>query len=348
MVNDLGFQPLLSDAGVYIYKGKKGNYVIAIVYVNDALFFGPDKAFVNQMKARFMKLWDCRDLGEPNEFIGIHIRRVGQRIEIDQCAYLDKLLERCGMTNASPASTPLAAGCIPEPYTGPLDAKRRAWFQMAIGSLIFLELGTRPDIAFAVTKLSQMSSNPSDEHVKNVKHVLRYLVGTRTYRLVYDGKLGYGLLAFADSDWDSDPFTRRSQSGYILKLANGLITWTSRAQKTVAQSSTEAEYMSLSDCSRQIAWVRNLMTEIGYPMITATPIYGDNQGSIFIASNPITERRTKHIDIKFHYIRQEIERNHVAPFFVEGVNNTADLFTKNLPLVKFDKFVHELGLEFDK
>jgi hypothetical protein len=127
-----------------------------------------------------------------------------------------------------------------------------------------------------------------------------------------------------------------------------LITWTSQAQKTVAQSSTEAEYMSLSDCSCQIAWVCNLMTEIGYPMITATPIYGDNQGSIFIASNPITERRTKHIDIKFHYIRQEIERNHVALFFVEGVNNTADLFTKNLPLVKFDKFVHELGLEFDK
>jgi hypothetical protein len=216
------------------------------------------------------------------------------------------------------------------------------------GSLIFLELGTQPDIPFAVTKLSQMSSNPSEEHVRGIKHVLRYLIGTRKYRLVYDSKLGYRILAFADSNWDSDPFTRRSQSGYILKLANGLINWTSCAQKTVAQSSTEAEYMSLSDCSHQITWVCNLMTEISYPMITATPIYGNKQGSIFIASNPITERRTKHIDIKYHYIHQEIERNHVAPFFVEGVNNTADLFTKNLLLVKFDKFIHELGLEFDK
>jgi hypothetical protein len=193
-----------------------------------------------------------------------------------------------------------------------------------------------------------MSLNPSVEHVKGIKHILRYLVGMRKYCLAYDGILGYGLLAFANSGWDSDPFTKRSQSGYILKLANGLITWTSCAQKTIAQSLAEAEYMSLSDCSRQIAWVCNLMTEISYPMITATPIYGNNQGSNLIASNPITEHCTKHIDIKYHYICQEIETNHVAPLFVEGVNNTANLFTRNLLLVKFDKFIHELGLEFDK
>jgi hypothetical protein len=346
MVEDLGFTPLLSDAGVYIYKGKKGNYVIAIVYVDDALFFGPDKAFVNKMKAKFMKKWDCRDLGKPDEFLGICIRRVGQRIEIDQCAYLDKLLERCNMTNAKPASTPLPAGFMPAPWTGPVDEALCAHYQMVIGSLLFLTLGSRPDIAFAVTKLSQFSANPSPAHNKAADHILHYLAGTCKYCIVYDGAKGHGLLAFADSDWDSDPNDRKLQSGYILKLADGLVTWTSRAQKTVALSSTEAEYMSISDCSRQIAWVCNLLSEIGYPMTTPTPLYGDNQGSIFIASNPVTERRSKHIDIRFHYIRQEIERKHLQVFFVDGASNTADLFTKNLPRDKFEKFRADLGLEF--
>jgi hypothetical protein len=113
MVKDLGFTPLLSNAGIYIYKGKKGNYAITLVYVNDALFFGPNKAFVNQMKAKFMKKWDCRDLGEPDEFLSIRIQQVGQCIKINQCAYLDKLLKHCGMTKAKPASTPLPAGFMP-------------------------------------------------------------------------------------------------------------------------------------------------------------------------------------------------------------------------------------------
>jgi hypothetical protein len=144
------------------------------------------------------------------------------------------------MTNAKPASTPLPAGFMPAPWTGPVDKALCAHYQMVIGSLLFLTLGSQPDIAFAVTKLLQFSSNPSPAHNKAVDHILHYLAGTRKYRIVYDGAKGHGLLAFADSDWDSDPNDRKPQSGYILKLANGLVTWTSCAQKTIALSSTEA------------------------------------------------------------------------------------------------------------
>ena len=128
-------------------------------------------------------------------------------------------------------------------------------------------------------------------------------------------------------------------------MAKGLISWTSRAQKTIALSSTEAEYMALSDCSRQVVWMHTLMGELGYNL-KPVPISGDNQGSIFIASNPVTEKRSKHIDIRYHYVREAVARELVEIFFIEGENNPADILTKNLGSVKFLKFRAMLGLEF--
>jgi hypothetical protein len=206
-------------------------------------------------------------------------------------------------------------------------------------------LGTRPDISFAVTKLAQYSTNPSEDHLSKALYICRYLVGTQNYRLTYDGASSQGLNATTDSDWASDATNRRSQSGYFVKLAGGPISWTSRAQKTIALSSTEAEYMALSDCSRQVVWMHTLMGELGYTL-TAVPICGDNQGSIFIASNPVTEKRSKHIDICYHYVREVVNHGLVKIYFIDGDENPADLLTKNLGSVKFLKFRAMLGLEF--
>jgi len=206
-------------------------------------------------------------------------------------------------------------------------------------------LGTRPDIAFAVTKLAQHAANPSKDHLDKVLYICRYLVGTQHYRLSYDGASGQGLSACTDSDWASDNNTRRSQSGYFVKLAGGLISWTSRAQKTIALSSTEAEYMVFSDCSRQVVWMHTLLGELDYHL-KPIPICGDNQGSIFIASNPVTEKRSKHINIRYHYIREVISPKLTEVYFIEGDDNPADLLMKNLGSVKFLKFRAILGLKF--
>ena len=176
-----------------------------------------------------------------------------------------------------------------------------------IGLLLYLMLGTRPDIAYAITKLSQFSANPSKDHIERAKYILHYLVGTQDYSLKYLHKSGKGLVAYTDSDWAADQIKRRSVTGFFFKLANGIISWRSHSQKTVALSSTEAEYMAISDCSRQAIWIKTLLTELGITL-KATPVYGDNQGSIFIASNPVQESRTKHIDIRFHYIRECVEK----------------------------------------
>ena len=206
-------------------------------------------------------------------------------------------------------------------------------------------LGTRPDIAFAVTKLAQYASNPSEDHLSKALYICRYLVGTQHYHLTYDRASGQGISACTDSDWASDPLNQRSQSGYFVKMAKGLISWTSRAQKTVALSSTEAEYMALSNCSHQVVWMHTLLGELGYHLSTI-PICGDNQGSIFIASNPVTEKQSKHINIRYHYIREVINRSLTEVYFIDGDNNPADLLTKNLGSVKFLKFRAMLGLEF--
>jgi hypothetical protein len=206
-------------------------------------------------------------------------------------------------------------------------------------------IGTRPDIAYAVTKLSQFAVNPNKDHLDRAMYICRYLLGTSDYALVYNGKSDGGLLAYADSDWASDPITRKSTTGYLVKLANGVFCWNSRAQKSIALSSTEAEYMSLADTSRQLVWIQSLFEEISI-ILAPIPLCGDNQGSIFLASNPVQEKRIKHIDICYHYICEVIHAKKIELFFIEGSENPADLFTKNLGRIKFQKFRERLGLEF--
>ena len=166
-----------------------------------------------------MKRWECRDLGDVQEFLRMRIRRHGSTIKIDQCAYLDKVLERFGMTNCKPKTTPLPEGYMPKAHEGAVDPARRQRFQTVIGSLLYLMLGTRLDIAFAVTKLAQHSANPSDEHLDKALNICRYLQSTREYTLEYDGASGQGIIAFTDADFAGDAIKRRSQTSYMLQLS---------------------------------------------------------------------------------------------------------------------------------
>lgn len=344
-MEELGFQSIKSDAGLFIQiQGDK--YCLVIVYVDDALFIGPDKEYVQLMKQKFMKRWECRDLGDQvSEYLRMQIRRKDSRIYLDQTKYLETVLKKFNLLNAKPAITPLPAGYIPTANQESVNPQLRQRYQQVIGSLLYIMIGTRPDIAYAVTKMAQYSANPSREHLNKALYICRYLAGTRHYALVYNGKSDVGLEAYTDSDWAADTDNRQSTTGFFYKLANGIISWKSHAQKTIALSSTEAEYMALSDCGRQAAWYRNLFEEVG-TTFGPIPIYGDNQGSIFTASNPVQDRRTKHIDIRFHYIRQLVMNKAIELFFVNGSDNPADMFTKNLGHVKFLQFRKQLGLEF--
>ena len=170
-LQELGFERLKSEAGIFFYKKKGINIIIVIIYVDDTLFCGPNKAVVDSIKAQFMRKWECRDLGEPKEFLQMCITHKGHAIHLDQCTYLQKVVERCGMLNTKAASTPLPAGYYALVNKDSVNPELCSRFQTVIGSLLYLMLGTRPNIAFAVTHLSRHSANPSQDHLNKALYI---------------------------------------------------------------------------------------------------------------------------------------------------------------------------------
>ena len=206
-------------------------------------------------------------------------------------------------------------------------------------------LDTHPDIAYAVTLMAQMSANPTQEHLDKALYICCYFISTCHYSLVFDGNSGNGLITCTDSDWAGSPEDSKSTTRFYIKLANAVFLWNSHQQKTIALSSTEAEYMALSDCSRQVVWIRNMLGEIGFNLLPI-PICGDNQGSIFMGNNPVTEHCTKHIPIRFHYVRDAVQKCQVEIFYIKGTDNPTNMFTKNLRYVKFERCRSQLGSVF--
>ena len=250
-MSQLGFKRIQSDASIFICR-TKSTYIIAVVYVDDALFCGPDLTLITKVKKQFTDKWECRDLGEPMEFLRMCILHRDNVIMIHQSDYLRKVLECLRLLNTKAAPTPLPAGYHAIPNDAEVDTTLHSRYQMVIGSLIYLMIRTRPDIAFAITALSKHAANPSQDHLDKALYIGRYLLGTQSAYIKYDGSTGKGIMACTDSDWGLDPTAHKSVTGYFLKLVNGIFSWTSHTQKTVALSSTEAEYMVLSDCSCQV------------------------------------------------------------------------------------------------
>jgi hypothetical protein len=200
----LDCKQLLSDSGLFVNKNKT---VVIVVYVDNVLFFRKNKKDINSLKQHFMKIWECRDLGDSQEFLRMRIKRCKGCILVDQCDYLKKVLQHFDLQNAKAIPTPLPEGYHPMPNKNESTPDLHSKYQQVIGSLLYIMLRTRPDIAYAVTKLSQYATNPSEEHLSRAYYICRYLVGTPNYALVYNGRGGDGLIGFADSDWASDPTT---------------------------------------------------------------------------------------------------------------------------------------------
>ena len=264
-------------------------------------------------------------------------------IIIDQIEYAKKIVNQFGQENAKPARTPLPAGYIPKPNDKQATSEQRSYYQSIIGSLLYLTLGTRPDIAHAVIMMSQFMVNPSEEHIQRALYIIKYVGSNLKGKIIYNGYGHEGFRAYCDADWAGNQISRRSVTGYIIKLAGGPVSWVSRKQKTVALSSTEAEYMCLSDTSRQLVWIRSLFGELGFN-IQSIQLGVDNQGAIFLAQNPTQEHRSKHIDICYHYVRECIEDKKVELVYIPTNEQLADILTKILSFDKFQKLRSQIGL----
>jgi hypothetical protein len=209
---------------------------------------------------------------------------------------------------------------------------------------MFAAICTLPEIAFAVNQVAQFSNNPNQSHWEAVKRIITYLKGTSDHGITYCGAGENVLTAFTDADFDGDVDTRRSTTGNIFIINGGPVAWSSQRQRCVSLSTTEAEYVAASTATKEIAWLRNLLNDIGCCQHQPTTLLCDNQSAIRLVRNPEFHQRTKHIDVKFHYIRNMQEEGAVNILYVDTSNQLADALTKALTQPMFVKFKSCIGM----
>jgi len=221
----------------------------------------------------------------------------------------------------------------------------RTPYRSLVGSLMYLAIGTRPDIAHSVQQLCHHLDCYGPIHWEAAKRVMRYLKGTRDLKLVLGGEHPARLLGFTDSDFANCPDTQRSVSGYCFTLGSGLITWSARQQKTISLSTCEAEYVAASDAAKEVAWLHTLLHELDFTQPSATPLLCDNTGGITLSEDVSYHAKVKHIDISMHSIRERVARGQIKLHYVKSMNNAADIFTKSLPCKDFEHLRTCLGLQ---
>lgn len=260
-------------------------------------------------------------------------------IFISQGLYTERILQRFHLENSKALSTPCDVAKSQEGDTAMVDVPYRE----AVGCLQYLAVATRPDIAFAVALVSRALCKPTKDDWKCVKRIYRYLRGTSDVGLLYKSHTQTEFSVFSDADHAGDEKTRRSTSGMVSINAGAAITWYSRLQHSVAISSTEAEYVAASEASNELVWLKLLFNElIEYDGIPT--LFVDNQSAIKLAQNPQHHRRSKHIDVRFHSIREKVERGTLKLEYVQSSDQIADIFTKPLSKVPFTNLCEGLGL----
>lgn len=225
----------------------------------------------------------------------------------------------------------------------------RTKYQQDVGTLMYAMLGTRPDIAFAVSCVSRFASNPTPEHVKAVERIYSYLRGTLDLQLTYRGEIS-DLKGYSDSDWGGDPETFRSTSGFVFNVGSGAVSWSSKRQPTVALSTCEAEYRGQTQASKEAIWLRSLLQNLSPKDLSphATVIFCDNQSAIALAKDPKFHARTKYIGVEHHWIREKIRNQEIQLEYIPTRQQVADGMTKPLPKDAFFAFRDALGMEMIK
>ena len=344
----LNFEALASDESVLINHKSK---ILVASYVDDLLIAGPSKDKIKELKGALSAHFQMSDLGPVAFYLGMTVKRdrANRILRLGQTAYTEKVLRDFGMWESHPVGTPMDATKLhaaDEDYIATDEFRKQ--YQSAIGSLMYAMLGTRPDIAFAVSVVSRYGSNPTDAHWSAVKRIFRYLKATVNLELTFRGSI-FPLEGYSDADWAGDQDTRRSTSGYIFNIGSGAISWSSKRQPTVALSTCEAEYMGQTQATKEAIWLRRLLAELDLSgenhTTDAVLLFCDNEGAIALAKNPQFHARTKHIEIQHHYVRERAAAGDVDLQHVRTENQVADGLTKALPKDKFIPFRNALGLE---
>ena len=344
-LKDAKYRQCAADSCIYM-KQVGVHYTYIAVYVDDILIASNSKVMLHNEKKLLQERFNTKDLGEAHYCLGIQIQRNREQKQmfLHQTKYLTNLLEKYGMSDCRSISTPQEQNKIMIPNEDePVDKVR---YQAVIGSITYAVIATRPDLAQALGSVNRFASNPSKEHWTAVKRILRYIKGTVNHGILFGGQKenDVHLEGYVDADWGSNPNGRKSQSGYVFFVCGGIISWASKKQPIIALSSTEAEYIAANLAVQEAIWLRSLLNDFGFVQKQPTNINEDNQGVIALCKNPKFHSRTKHIDIKYHFIREKIKDSEITLKYCSTQEMIADALTKPLGKIKFQRFKDLMGV----
>lgn len=333
---ELGFEACISDPCLFHKRSSTGQVMLLFLFVDDMQFAfdSKDEKEYEKFHAALKKRFNITSLGESKFMLGMRITRdrSARTITLDQELYISKALERFGLERCKPARTP-GMQSPPEDKEGrlskPADLKM---YQEKVGTLLYAAISTRPDIAFDVNRLSQHMLAPTEGDARACDRVFQYLAGTKKHGLLFGRKDRDTpvVSAYADADWGNDKLDRKSVTGWIAMVNGDPVSWASKKQKVVAQSTCEAELYAEAAAINESKWLNGLLTEIGTQIPEAPLIYGDNQSAQELSKNDIKSERTKHIDIKYHYIHDEVNSGRIRLQWIPTKRQLADILTKAL------------------
>ena len=339
------YPAILSDPCIHIHPGEAADPSFISHHVDDLLASASKEQMV-RIKKELAEKYTIVDNGPIEQYLGMQFYRdrATQAIHCYQQGYLKEILKTYGMENCKPAHTPMEVNLqLPKVEATPKEA-RQLPYPTLVGKLIYLAVGTRPDICYAVNYLSRFMTAYTGQHWKAAQQVLRYLKHTSDYGITLAADDLHKLEGHIDADWGRDLIDRKSTSGYIFFLGGAPITWSCKRQSTVSLSSTESEITCAMQAVKEAKYLRHLLEELGYTPVSPTILHEDNQGCIALTQNPADHARTKHLDVQLQFTRDHVSKQAVKLVYIPSEDNRADILTKPLPRSKFEKCRDLIGV----
>jgi len=336
----LGFVEARSDTSLFVFR-RGSDTVYLLLYVDDIVFTASSTELLRRTITALQQEFAMKDLGELHHFLGMEVQRIGDGLFLSQHQYMIDILNRAGMADCKPVSTPV--DCNPKLSADGVPVQDATDFRSLAGALQYLTF-TRPDIAYAVQQICLYMHDPREPHLTALKRILRYIRGTLHMGLVLRPSSSAELVVYSDADWAGCLETRKSTSGFAVFLGDNLVSWSSKWQNTVSRSSAEAEYRAVANAVAEVSWLRQLLHELHAPLRRAVLVYCDNISTVYMTANPVQHQRTKHIEIDLHFVRDRVAAGDVRVLHVPTTSQYADIFTKGLPTTIFDEFRSSLNV----
>ena len=341
-VKSLGFEESGADSCIFTRRKNQKVEIIAI-YVDDLIAITETDEEMRRLKKSLTSTFKMKDLGELYYCLGINFYRTKDSLYMCQSQYIHRLLEKYGLSDANTVATPMDSNVKLVEDDGYSKTVDLILYQSMVGSILHLARATRPDTLHSVAVVSRYNSSPTVTHFTAVKRILRYLKGTINLSLQYE-VTGQKIIGYSDADWANDLNNRHSTTGNVFVMAGGAISWLSQKQPTVALSTSEAEYMSLGSATQEAIWLKRLLNDLHAENQEPIEIREDNQGTIAMTRNPAGHKRTKHIDIRHHFVRESVQSGLIRISYCASKDMLDDVFTKAVPKPRFEALRDKLGL----